>query len=41
MSFAARYLAQVRQDDEGLFVVRDLEEHVRVVRNLVGAKEVR
>lgn len=28
---AKRYLAHVRQDDDGSFVIHDLEEHLRAV----------
>lgn len=33
---AKRYLAHVRQDDDGSFVIHDLEEHLRAVADLEG-----
>jgi CRISPR-associated endonuclease/helicase Cas3 len=31
-----RYLAHVRQDEDGTFVIHDLEEHLRAVGDLAG-----
>ncbi len=31
-----RYLAHVRQDDNGSFVIHDLEDHLRAVGDLAG-----
>jgi hypothetical protein len=36
-----QYLAHVRSDDDGSFVLHDLEEHLRAVADLAGEKELR
>jgi hypothetical protein len=40
LSPAKRYLAHVHQQDDGSFVIHDLEEHLRAVADLTGAKEL-
>lgn len=36
-----QYLAHVRQDDEGSFVVHELEEHLRAAGDIVDTKGLR